>query len=80
MALAGGAVGHSCKIGLAEMSKAESTDAGIRISRALRTAMGEECPPGAGHDCGGMTVVPDVETGAWQVCPTCNGIGQGGSA
>ena len=61
-------------------SESETTEEGIRISRALRAAMGEECPPGACQDCGGMTVVPDPETGAWQVCPTCKGSGQGGSA
>jgi hypothetical protein len=60
--------------------RSESTDTGIQISRALRLAMGDVCPPGACQDCGGMTVVPDPETGAWKVCPTCLGIGQGGSA
>ncbi len=55
-------------------------DDGVRISRALRAVMGDQCPLGACRDCGGMTVVPDPETGAWKVCPTCRGVGQGGSA
>jgi hypothetical protein len=58
----------------------EETLEGVRISRALRAAMGEKCPPGACQDCGGMTVVPDPDTGQWQTCPTCRGFGQGGSA
>ena len=58
----------------------------IEISRKLRDLMGHPDEPGTCRDCGGSTVVPDLEAtedtgpGIWQTCPTCRGTGKGGLA
>jgi hypothetical protein len=64
------------------MADGMTEDPGIRIFRLLRRALGEPDGglPGTCRDCDGMGVIPDTETGAWKVCPTCEGNRHGGIA
>lgn len=58
----------------------------VQISRALRAALGHECPAGCCQDCGGiglvgsMTASEQVGVSLWRTCPGCLGRKHGGSA